>query len=160
MIRTIDQLFQSASQKEILDAISVALKNSTEAPFWSEKVIPFSEATLSVLIELREQNLLFTPEGKPADTLSAELFLQWCELYSLRSLAFTLQKSNTTSILQNTKYDMLTCKSYKYISLEHLGSYLSKHMVNLDNIMVDFPVTHYNLHVGIHDVIKKLIIKK
>ncbi len=157
MIRTMNQLFQSASSEEILSVIKITLDNSDESPFWSEKVIPFSRAILSVLIPLREQNLLFDPEGEPQKELSTELFLCWCDLFSLRSLAFTLQKSNTTSVLKNTKYDMLTCKSYQEIDLENLGAYLSSNMIDLENEMVDFPITQYNLHVGISDLIKKLI---
>ncbi len=157
MIRTMNQLFQSASQEEILSAMKIALDNSNESPFWSEKVIPFSQAILSVLVPLREQNLLFTPEGKPQEELSSELFLQWCDLFSLRSLAFTLQKSNISSMLKNSKYDALTCKNYQKINLETLGAYLSSFMIDLENEMVDFPITHYNLHVGVTDLIKKLL---
>ncbi len=157
MIRSMNQLLQSATKKEILDAIEVALKNSSESPFWAEKVIPLSDAILSVLLELREQNLLFNPEGIPQESLHVELFLRWCDLYSLRFLAFTLQKSNDAKELKNTKYDSLTCKNYKELDLEKLGSYLSSYKVDLENMMVDFPVTNYNLHVGIHDVLKKLL---
>jgi hypothetical protein len=152
-----NQLFQSASQEEILSAMKIALDNSNESPFWSEKVIPFSQAILSVLVPLREQNLLFSPEGEPQEELSSELFLQWCDLFSLRSLAFTLQKSNTSSMLKNSKYDTLTCKSYQKINLETLGAYLSSFMIDLENEMVDFPITHYNLHLGVTDLIKKLL---
>ncbi len=157
MIQTINQIFQSASEEEILAAMKIALENSNESPFWSEKVIPFSQAILSVLIPLREQNLLFTPEGKPQEELSTQLFLQWCDLYSLRSLAFTLQKSNVNAVLQNTQYNSLTCKDYKAVNLEQLGAYLSSFMIDLENEMVDFPITHYNLHVGVTDLIKKLL---
>jgi hypothetical protein len=153
-----NQLFESGSEKEILDALHVSLKNSNESPFWSEKSMPFIEAILSVLIPLREQNLLFNPEGVPQSTLSSALFLRWCDLYSLRALAFILQKSNTTGTLKSTQYDALACQKYIPINLEVLGSYLSSYMIDLENEMVDFPITHYNLHVGITDLIKKLVL--
>jgi hypothetical protein len=152
-----NQLLQSGTKKEILDAIEVALKNSSESPFWAEKVLPFSQAVLSTLLALREQNLLFSPEGKPEDKLNIELFLNWCDLYSLRFLAFSLQKSNESKELRDTKYDSLTCKAYQEVDLQELGSYLSSYKVDLENMMVDFPITNYNLHVGIHGVLKKLL---
>lgn len=158
MIRTMNQLFESGSEKEILDALHVSLKNSNESPFWSEKSTPFVKAILSVLIPLREQNLLFNPEGEAQDTLSSALFLRWCDLYSLRSLAFILQKSNAAGVLKSTQYDPSRCENYTPINLEILGSYLSSHMIDLENEMVDFPITHYNLHVGISDLIKKLVL--
>lgn len=157
MIRSMQQLFQSGTEKEILDALEVTLKNSNESPFWAGKVIPFSQAVLSVLLQLREQNLLFSPEGETEERLTTELFLRWCDLYSLRFLAFSIQKSNVAKELKDTKYDTLTCKDYKEIDLSDLRSYLSSYKVDLENIMVDFPITHYNLHVGIHDVIQKLL---
>jgi hypothetical protein len=158
MIRTMSQLFESGSETEILDALHVSLKNSNESPFWTEKTIPFAQAILSVLIPLREQHLLFSPEGTPESTLSATLFLKWCDLYSLRALAFILQKSNTAEILRSTQYDIASCEKYEPINLEVLGSYLSSYMVDLENEMADFPITHYNLHIGIADLIKKLLV--
>jgi hypothetical protein len=109
------------------------------------------------LIPLREQNLLFTPEGKVCEKLDSQLFLQWCDLYSLRFLAFNIQRSNSEKKLVKSEYDELTCKRYKEINLEVLGSYLSSYSVDLQNQMVDFPITNYNLHVGITDLIKKII---
>jgi hypothetical protein len=157
MIKTMNQLFESGSEDEILAAFQAALNNASESPFWIEKVIPFSKAILSVLIPLREQNLLFTPEGKVCEKLDSQLFLQWCDLYSLRFLAFNIQRSNSEKKLVKSEYDELTCKRYKEINLEVLGSYLSSYSVDLQNQMVDFPITNYNLHVGITDLIKKII---
>ena len=43
-------LLQNSSQKEILENIEEKLKKSDEADFWKEKIIPYSEAILSVLL--------------------------------------------------------------------------------------------------------------
>ena len=57
------QILQNSSKEEILEEIENRLKNSDEKEFWKEKVIPFVDSVLSVLLPLREQNLLFNPEG-------------------------------------------------------------------------------------------------
>lgn len=154
ILRSISSLLQSGEASEILGAVSVALERSQEAPFWRQKSLPLCEAVLSVLIPLREQNLLFDPEGNPHPDLTPELFLRWCDLYSLRVLAFTLAKSNDAGKLLRTKIDS---KSYQPIDLEVLGTYLSSYNVNLENEMVDFPVTNYNLHIGMTTLLTTIL---
>jgi hypothetical protein len=147
-------LLKSSEPSAILGAISTALDQSDEAPFWREKCVPFCEAILSVLIPLREQNLLFNPEGNHCSELTPELFLRWCDLFSLRTLAFTLAKSNHEEKLLRTKIDTDT---YQPIDLEILGKYLSSYSINLDNEMVDFPVRNYNLHIGMTTLLTKIL---
>jgi hypothetical protein len=151
------QLLEEGSSEEILSALKTALERADESPFWGQKVIPFAETVLSVLVPLREQQLLFTPEGKPEERLTPELFLRWCDLANLKWLAFTLQSSNRSKKLVRTRYDEEACGRYEQTDLEQLGRYLSGYMVNLENEMYDFPSAHYNLHIGIADVIKKLL---
>jgi hypothetical protein len=74
-------------------------------------------------------------------------------LLSLRTLAFTLAKSNDEGKLLRTKIDT---DAYRSIDLEILGKYLSSYNVNLENEMVDFPVTNYNLHIGMTSLISKI----
>lgn len=154
ILHTMDTLLRKADASAILGAISTALDRSDEAPFWRQKSLPFCEAVLSVLIPLREQNLLFDPEGNPHSELSSALFIRWCDLLSLRTLAFTLAKSNDSVKLLRTKIDTDT---YQSIDLEILGKYLSSYNVNLENEMVDFPVTNYNLHLGMTSLITKIL---
>ena len=78
------QILQNSSKEEILEEIENRLKNSDEKEFWKEKVIPFVDSVLSVLLPLREQNLLFNPEGKEKDKLDSELFFRWSDLVCLR----------------------------------------------------------------------------
>jgi hypothetical protein len=157
MIRTMSQLLEEGSSEEIISALKTALDRADEAPFWGQKVVPFAETVLSVLVPLRKQKLLFTPEGKPQQRLTPELFLRWCDLANLKWLAFTLQSSNRSQKLMRTRYDEEACERYTAMDLEPLGQYLSGYMVNLGNEMVDFPIAHYNLHIGIAGVIKKLL---
>lgn len=154
ILNSISSLFKSADSSEILTVISSILERSDEAPFWREKSVPLCEAVLSVLIPLREQKLLFDPEGNPQTCLTPDLFLRWCDLYSLRVLAFTLAKSNNSGRLLRTK---ITTDSYIPIDLEILGKYLSSYSVNLENEMVDFPVTNYNLHIGMTTLLTKIL---
>ena len=157
MIQTVDQIFQNGSQEQIVSVLEVALKSSNESPIWTEKVIPLSEAILSVLIPLRNQKLLVTPEGNAQEDLSKALFLRYCDLANLKWLAFTLQHSNDATQLERTKQPQEKTSAYKSIDLSLLGAYLSLQTVNLEDEWLDFPIAKYNLHIGVSDLIKKLI---
>jgi len=151
------ELFKDADMKKILNHLKTELESRNESPFWADKVVPFSEAILSVLIPLKQNGMLFDPEGNHADELTPELFFRWCDFLSLKTLAFTLQKSNDAKKLLRTKLDDELCLSYKEINLEKLGAYLAKNSVNLENEYLDFPISTYNLHQGVSNVIKSLI---
>ena len=151
------ELFKSSDIKEILTVLESELKTRNESPFWADKVIPFSVAILSVLVPLREENMLFNPEGKAVKELTPELFLEWNDFVSLKSLAFTIQKSNEAEELLRTKLDNSTCQKYKNIDLKILGDYLARYNVNLKDENLDFPISHYNLHQGVSNVIKSLL---
>ena len=149
------QFLFNSSKEDILKEIEEKLEQSDEAPFWKEKILPFVDAILSVLLPLKEQNLLFTPEGKIEDTLTKELFYTWTDLISLRTLAFILEQSNEANVLIRTDYKNT---SYEKIDLEVLGKYLSSYKVDLtDEDSLDFPVGNYNLHIGMTTIIKTLI---
>jgi hypothetical protein len=157
MIQTVGQIFAAGTKEQIVSVLEVALKSSNESPIWTEKAIPLAEAILSVLIPLREQNLLVTPEGAVAENLTPELFLRYCDLLNLKWLAFTLQQSNDAEILKRTKYTHEQAEKYEGIELSTLGAYLSSYAVNLEDEWLDFPIANYNLHIGVSDLIKKLI---
>ncbi|MAD42210.1 MAG: hypothetical protein CL623_07445 [Arcobacter sp.] len=150
----LSELLQNNTKVEILKYIENALEKSDEAPFWKEKIVPFIDAILSVLLPLKKQNLLFTPEGKIKQNLDSTLFYEWTDLISLRTLAFTLELSNAQNKLLRTSYKDV---EYKKIDLEVLGRYLSSYKVNLvDEDHLDFPVGNYNLHIGMVTIIKSL----
>jgi hypothetical protein len=151
------ELFENATIEKILDVLDKELQTRNESPFWSDKVIPFSEAILSVLIPLRDMDMLFTPEGERVQKLTPELFFKWSDFVSLKTLAFTIQKSNAKGELVRTKLDSATCKEYKAINLDALGAYLAKNTVNLEDESLDFPISNYNLHQGVSNVIKSLL---
>ncbi|PHS55731.1 MAG: hypothetical protein COB17_11170 [Sulfurimonas sp.] len=151
------ELFKKASIEEILTILKNGLKTRNESHFWADKVVPFSEAILSILIPLRDQNMLFDPEGKSVDELTPELFLLWNDFVSLKSLAFTIQKSNVECKLLRTKLDNDICEKYEIIDLSKLGDYLARYTVNLEDENLDFPISNYNLHQGVSNVIKSLL---
>jgi len=128
-------LFKTSSTEEILSYLDKELKTRNESPFWTDKVVPFSRAILSVLIVLRDQNRLFTPEGKSVDELTPELFLDWSDFVSLKVLYFRVEDVDTSI----------------------LGEYLHMYNVNLENETLDFPIANYNLHQGVSNVIKSLL---
>jgi len=151
------ELFKNESVKSIVNVIETELKTRNESPFWADKVVPFSEAILSVLVPLRESGLLFDAQGNARSELTPELFFEWSDFVSLKTLAFTLQKSNAEGKLLRTNLDDAECEKYKEIDLELLGAYLSRYTVNLEDELLDFPISNYNLHQGVSNVIKSLL---
>ena len=151
------ELFKNADLDTIVHTIEEELKQRNESPFWADKVVPFSRAILSVLVPLREQNLLFTPEGNKTEALTPELFLEWSDFLSLKTLAFTLARSNEAQTLLRTSLPEEVCKNYQAIDLKLLGEYLSRYTVNLEREDLDFPIANYNLHQGVSNVIKSLL---
>ncbi|MDY0123516.1 hypothetical protein [Sulfurimonas sp.] len=151
------ELFKSADIETILELLERELKNRNESPFWRDKVVPFSAAILSVLIPLRDAGMLFNPEGYPESELTPELFFRWSDFLSLKTLAFTIQRSNEAGMLLRTRLDEELCKKYESIDLRVLGDYLSRYTVNLENESLDFPISNYNLHQGVSNVIKSLL---
>ncbi|WP_368029107.1 hypothetical protein [Arcobacter sp. s6] len=149
------KMLQNSSIEDILEVLKDKLDKSEEPDFWKEKIIPFTEAILSVLMPLKEQNLLFNPEGQIVEELNSEIFFRWSDLVCLKTLAFILQESNEKHKLLRTDY--LDVK-YKEIDLEKLGSYLSSNKVNIiDEDSLDFPMSIYNLHQGMITIIKNLL---
>jgi hypothetical protein len=151
------ELFASATRQAIIKVIEDELHKRNESPFWSDKVVPFSDAILSVLIPLREMNLLFTPEGKKVEQLTPELFLEWSDFVSLKTLLFTLAHSNEAGELLRTSLRKDEVLQYEAIDLKTLGKYLSRYSVNLEREDLDFPIANYNLHQGVSNVIKSLL---
>ncbi len=133
------ELFKNADIETIKKVIEAELQTRNEQEFWGEKVVPFSEAILSILIPLRDSGKLFDPEGNSVDELTPELFFRWSDFVSLKSLAFKIQKSDED------------------IDLKLIGDYLGKYNVNLENESLDFPISSYNLHQGVSNVIKSLL---
>lgn len=151
------KLFATATSDEIVQEIVTELGQRNESPFWTEKIGPFSKAILSVLVPLRDNGILFDPQGAKVDTLTPELFLEWSDFVSLKMLVFTLSESNEANKLLRTKLSEEDCRKYRPIDLEDLGTYLSKYSVNLENEADDFPIANYNLHQGVSNVIKSLL---
>ncbi|MCX6052962.1 MAG: hypothetical protein NTZ60_10715 [Campylobacterales bacterium] len=151
------ELFKNGDLLTIAEVIETELKTRNESPFWADKIVPFTKAILSVLLPLRDKEMLFTPEGEKADELTPELFLKFNDLVSLKTLAFTIKKSNEAGTLLRTKYESSTCQRYEIIELEVLNAYLSRCNINVENEFLDFPISSYNLHQGVSNVIKSLL---
>ena len=156
MKQEIYELFKNSDIDTIVQTLGTELETRNESPFWADKVVPFSKAILSVLIPLRDAGFLFDAQGKKVEELTPELFLEWSDFVSLKSLAFTIQKSNVSGELQRTQLGSELCKKYVEIDLNTLGDYLSHYTVNLEDELLDFPIAHYNLHQGVSNVIKSL----
>ena len=129
------ELFKNASSKEITDMLGQELKTRNESPIWRDKVVPFSTAILSILIPLRDEGRLFNPEGKKVDALTPELFFAWSDFVSLKALFFKVEN----------------------VDREILADYLHKNNVKIEDESLDFPISTYNLHQGVSNVIKSLL---
>lgn len=151
------ELFKNAEVRVITEYLATELSTRNESPFWADKVVPFTTAILSVLVPLKELGLLFDPQGERVEELTPELLLEWSDFLSLKTLAFTVQKSNSSAKLERTKIDKESCEKYESIDLTLLGDYLAKYNVNLENEQLDFPISAYNLHQGVSNVIKSLL---
>lgn len=151
------ELFKNSDLETIAKVIETELKKRNESPFWGDKIVPFTKAILSVLIPLRDKEMLFTPEGEHVNELTPELFLKFNDLVSLKTLAFTIQKSNEAGELLRTKCESATCEKYETIALDVLAEYLNRYNINLEKESLDFPISSYNLHQGVSNVIKSLL---
>lgn len=156
-IQSMKQLLESGTQTSIISALELALENVSDSPFWVKKSTPLAEAILSVLIPLRDQGLLFNPEGERVDSLDHALIVRWCDLMSLRVLYFTLKLSNAKSELLRTKATIEEAKGYKLVDLDSLGQYLMSQNVNLDDEYIDFPISNYNIHIGVGELLAKVL---
>ena len=153
----IEQLFSTADAAKIAEAIRARLDSSGHQGYLASKALPFSEAILSVLLPLRDMDLLFDPEGRYASRLDSTLFLRWCDLVSLKLLLFTLAHSNEAGRLVRTKLSKQQVKNYKPVALKSLARYLNSYGVDLEDEMRDFPVASYNLHQGVSDILRQIL---
>ncbi len=156
MIQTISQILETSTQDKILELSMLRLNDLNESKMWKDKTPHLVEAILSVLVPLRDQKLLFSADGKVLDRLTPELILDYCDLMSLKTLAFTLEISNKEKSLKRTKHTKDEADKYKTIDLSQLGKYLSSYSVNLEDEWLDFPIFNYNLHIGIRDIVKQI----
>lgn len=153
------KMFKNSTLDEIVGVLDEELQKRNESPIWKLKVVPFSRAVLSVLIPLRDADMLFNPEGYYEEELTPELFFRWCDFVSLKTLAFTIKKSNEANKLLRTKLDDEKCARYTNLDVEVLNDYLRLNNVNLEKESLDFPISVYNLHQGVCNVIKSLLDK-
>ena len=54
-MKTLNELLVNSSREEILELYTIALDKSEEEDFWKEKILPYVDAILSVLLPLRDQ---------------------------------------------------------------------------------------------------------
>lgn len=154
-MKTLKMMFEENDAKQLTGALELAMKNRNESPFFAQKAIPLVEAVFSVVVPLKEQNLLFNPEGKKIEKFNFEEFLRWTDLVSLKHLYFTIKQSNKEGKLCRTEY---TDSNYKEIDLDILKDYVKRYKIHEEYEEEDFPISHYNMHIGIASVIKENVL--
>lgn len=131
------------------------LQQSHEAKFWQVESLKAASIVLTVLHNLQQQNLLFTPEGKPHDTLTLDFLLSWFDLVSLKTLIFTLDESNTKNTLVNTKIEGSKTSAYSPIDVTDFANYLQTFSIDLNEPLADFPSRFYVKHNEYAHVIRR-----
>lgn len=144
-------MFEESDVKQLTQAVELSLHNRNESPFFAEKAIPLIQAVYSVILPLKEQDLLFNPEGKRVEKFDFNEFMRWTDLVCLKLLYFTLKESNEKGTLCRTEYKDV---SYKSVDLSLLKEYLKRYNIHEEYEEEDFPIAHYNMHIGISSVIK------
>lgn len=150
-MKTLRMMFEGNDVKQLTQAVELSLHNRNESPFFAEKAIPLIEAVYSVILPLKEQDLLFNPEGKRIELFDFKEFLRWTDLVSLKLLYFTLKESNENGRLCRTEYKDV---AYAPVDLSVLREYLKRYNIHAEYEEEDFAIAHYNLHIGIASVIK------
>ena len=153
-MKTLKMMFEDSNTKMLTEALELALQNNNESPYFAEKAIPLVEAVYSILVPLKEQNLLFDPEGNPVDAYDFDLFIRWTDLVSLKNLYFTIKESNDKGTLTRTKYKDA---AFAPIDLTVLIDYVKRYNIHEEFEHEDFPIANYNLHTGIASVIKEVL---
>lgn len=153
-MKTLRMMFEENETKQLIEALKLALKNKNESPFFAEKVTPLIEAVYSVIIPLKEQNLLFNPEGEKIEKFDFDEFLRWTDLVCLKSLYFTLKESNEKGTLCRTSYKDV---DYTPVNLDKLKEYIKRFNIHEEYEEEDFPIAHYNVHMGVASVIKDIV---
>jgi len=155
MMKTLKMMFEKNDINQLTQALELGLKNKNESPFFAGKAIPLVEAIFSVIIPLKEQNLLFNPEGKKIEHFDFKEFLLWTDLVSLKNLYFTLKESNEKGELTRVSFK---AENYKIVNLDVLTDYIKRFNIHEEYEEEDFPIAHYNLHTGVTSVIKELVL--
>ncbi len=158
-MNNLQNALKAKSLTQILDNLQQIINDSDESKFWSDKIIPFSEAILSILLPLRKQNLLFSPEGEYHNELDIQLFLKWMDFLSLKGLIFIIEQSNQNKKLIRTKISYQQTKNYTPIDIQILAKYLTSYNVDLSKEDLDFPISSYNIHRGIKNIIQSLLLR-
>lgn len=87
-------LLLKGSADEISDIIGNMLEQGGDNAFWSGRALAMMKGLLSVLIPLKDNNLLFTPDGKRVDLLTFSLLQEWIADINLKKLYFTVKVAN------------------------------------------------------------------
>ena len=110
---------------EITDIIGNMLDTSGDNAFWSGRALTMMKALLSILIPLRDMDLLFDPKFKKQEILTLSLLVKWIDLQNLKTLYFLIKRSNDLGYLDIPGWPEDWKKRYQPIDIDRLESYLT-----------------------------------
>jgi len=110
---------------EITDIIGNMLDTSGDNAFWSGRALTMMKALLSILIPLRDMDLLFDPKFNKQEILTLGLLVKWIDLQNLKTLYFLIKRSNELGYLDIDGWPEEWKKRYQPIDIDRLESYLT-----------------------------------
>jgi len=110
---------------EITDIIGNMLDTSGDNAFWSGRALTMMKALLSILIPLRDKDILFDPKFNKKDILTLDLLVKWIDLQNLKTLYFLIKRSNDLGYLDIDGWPQEWKKRYEPINIDRLESYLT-----------------------------------
>jgi hypothetical protein len=123
------------SADDVIDIIGTMLDTSGDNAFWSGRALIMMKGLLSLLIPLRDADLLFDPQGNKVNVLTFSEIMRWIDLQNLKELYFTIRESNDLGYLD---VDGMTSEEKKRypdsgVSIDRLEGYLTSVYVDIHN---------------------------
>jgi len=118
---------------EISDIIGNMLDTSGENGFWAGRALTMMKALLSILVPLRDMDLLFDPKGNHQPILTLSLLVKWIDLTNLKNLYWIIRESNELGYLDIDTFNQNEKERYTPIDYERLESYLTSVYVDIHN---------------------------
>lgn len=93
-------LLSKGTADEITDIIGNMLEQGGDNSFWSGRALSMMKGLLSILVVLKDNGLLFNPDGEKEEILTFTLLQKWIADVNIKKLYYTIRVAN--KILNNT----------------------------------------------------------
>lgn len=132
-------LLNKGTADEITDIIGNLLEQGGDNAFWSGRALSMMKGLLSILVVLKDNNLLFTPNGEKSEILTFTLLQKWIDDKNLKKLYFTIKVANQ---IINRKYRFLededSDKIFEEKPLEYIHGWINDNEINESDLYSAF----------------------